>query len=107
MSHTHDPHSPSRPDHHGNTEPAEIQSTDDALDADGVDRRNFLSCMAWVGTGLIWTMSGGVPSSARLGAQVPKKGDLFFMQNSDSHIGFDKAANADVTATLRAAIGKI
>ena len=29
------------------------------------------------------------------------------MQISDSHIGFDKAANSDVTATLRAAIAKI
>jgi len=80
---------------------------DSELDQDGVDRRNFLSCMAWVGTGLLWTISGGVPSSSRLGAQVPKKGELFFMQISDSHIGFDKPANTDVSATLRAAIGKI
>ncbi len=80
---------------------------DAELDADGVDRRNFLGCMAWVGTGLLWTISGGVPSSARLGAQEPKKGELFFMQISDSHIGFDKPANTDVTATLRAAIAKI
>src|SRR6266513_1927005 len=80
---------------------------DAELDADGVDRRNFLSCMAWVGTGLLWTISGGVPSSSRLGAQEPKKGELFFMQISDSHIGFDKPANTDVTATLRAAIAKI
>ncbi|MEA2766956.1 MAG: 3,5-cyclic-AMP phosphodiesterase, partial [Gemmatimonadaceae bacterium] len=34
---------------------------DGALDSDGLDRRNFLSCMAWVGTGLLWTVSGGVP----------------------------------------------
>ena len=81
--------------------------TDGALDADGVDRRNFLSCMAWVGTGLLWTISGGVPRSSRLGAEEPRKGELFFMQISDSHIGFDKAANTDVTATLRAAIAKI
>jgi 3',5'-cyclic-AMP phosphodiesterase len=81
--------------------------TDVLLDADGVDRRNFLSCMAWVGTGLLWTITGGVPSSSRLGAQEPGKGELFFMQISDSHIGFDKAANTDVTATLRAAIAKI
>ena len=32
-------------------------------DEDGVDRRGFLECMAWAGTGLIWTMSGGVPVS--------------------------------------------
>jgi Icc protein len=80
---------------------------DGALDSDGLDRRNFLSCMAWVGTGLLWTVSGGVPSSSRLGAQEPKKGELFFMQISDSHMGFEKPANADVSATLRAAIGKI
>src|SRR5690348_17883234 len=30
-----------------------------------------------------------------------------FVQISDSHIGFDKPANTDVTATLRAAIAKI
>jgi Icc protein len=80
---------------------------DSELDPDGVDRRNFLSCMAWVGTGLLWTVSGGVPSSSRLGAEGPMKGELFFMQISDSHIGFDKPANTDVSATLRAAIGKI
>lgn len=80
---------------------------DSAIDSDGLDRRNFLSCMAWVGTGLLWTINGGVPSSSRLGAQEPKKGELFFMQISDSHIGFDKPANTDVSATLRAAIGKI
>ena len=80
---------------------------DGTLDSDGLDRRNFLSCIAWVGTGLLWTVSGGIPSSSRLGAQEPKKGELFFMQISDSHIGFDKPANTDVSATLRAAIGKI
>ncbi len=89
------------------SDPSQNPGSEGALDADGVDRRNFLSCMAWVGTGLLWTISGGVPTSARLGAQEPRKGDLFFMQISDSHIGFDKPANTDVTATLRAAIGKI
>ena len=34
-------------------------------------------------------------------------GGLRFVQISDSHIGFDKPANTDVTATLRAAIAKI
>ncbi len=32
---------------------------------DGVDRRGFLKCMAWVGTGMLWTVSGGV-----LGARI-------------------------------------
>ena len=82
-------------------------SEDQALDNDGIDRRNFLSCMAWVGTGLLWTINGGVPASSRLGAEEVPKGKLFFMQISDSHIGFSKPANADVTQTLRDAIGKI
>src|SRR5712671_3505498 len=30
---------------------------------DGVDRRGFLKCMAWAGTGLVWTISGGIPVS--------------------------------------------
>jgi 3',5'-cyclic-AMP phosphodiesterase len=80
--------------------------------ADGIDRRGFLKCMAWAGTGMLWTISGGVLSSTALGrvgsvdADVAK-GALFFVQISDSHIGFSKAANQDVTATLREAIDRI
>ncbi len=75
---------------------------------DGVDRRGFLKCMSWAGAGLVWTFSGGVPFSRLFGAAPPKgKGDFSFVQISDSHIGFDKPANADVTATLQSAIGKI
>lgn len=75
----------------------------------GLDRRGLLKCMTWIGTGLIWSVSGGVPSSRLLGA--PKKqaaGEGFsFVQISDSHIGFNKPANPDVTATLQAAVDKI
>jgi 3',5'-cyclic AMP phosphodiesterase CpdA len=82
---------------------------------DGIDRRNFLSCMAWAGTGLLWTLSGGVPQSRLLaatmkqGAATAKKdfGSFSFVQISDSHIGFNKAANQDVAGTLRLAINKI
>jgi len=72
-----------------------------------VDRRGFLRCMAWAGTGMVWTMSGGVPRSSIAGEEAPKPGELFFVQISDSHIGFNKAANADVTETMRKAIAKI
>jgi Icc protein len=82
-------------------------ATEIDLLAGDVDRRGFLNCMAWAGTGLLWTMSGGVPKSGPLGARKPGKNDLFFVQISDSHIGFNKAANADVTATMQAAIAKI
>jgi Icc protein len=27
---------------------------------DGIDRRGFLKCMAWVGTGVLYTLNGGV-----------------------------------------------
>jgi Icc protein len=76
---------------------------------DGIDRRGFLNCMAWAGTGVLWTISGGVPSS-RLFGQKPSgksKGDMTFVQISDSHIGFNKPANPDVTGTLQVAIDRI
>jgi 3',5'-cyclic-AMP phosphodiesterase len=79
---------------------------------DGVDRRGFLKCMAWAGTGTLCVLQGGVLKSFSLSAMTLKdaqkaKGELSFVQISDSHIGFDKAANPDVSATLRAAIDKI
>jgi predicted phosphodiesterase len=84
---------------------------------DGIDRRNFLSCMAWAGTGLLWTMAGGVPTSklfaATAGAASGQAGHAHggsgfsFVQISDSHIGFNKAANQDVTGTLQLALDKI
>jgi 3',5'-cyclic AMP phosphodiesterase CpdA len=69
--------------------------------------------MAWVGTGAAWTLSGGILKGSPLGqsprASMMSHGDstLRFVQISDSHIGFNKPANTDVTATLRAAIAKI
>ncbi|HEY2151233.1 MAG TPA: metallophosphoesterase [Vicinamibacterales bacterium] len=79
-----------------------------------LDRRRFLHCMAWVGTAAVWTLSGGVLKGAPIenvarggAAKGGMSGGLQFVQISDSHIGFDKPANSDVTATLRAAIAKI
>ena len=78
------------------------------------DRRRFLQCMAWVGTGAMWTLKSGVLKGmpieqAARGAlgHGGGMGGLRFVQISDSHIGFDKPANTDVTATLRTAIAKI
>jgi 3',5'-cyclic AMP phosphodiesterase CpdA len=84
----------------------------DNFNADGVDRRGFLKCMAWAGTGTLCLIQGGVLKSFALSDIVSKglgaaKGELSFVQISDSHIGFDKAANPDVTATLDAAIAKV
>jgi hypothetical protein len=81
---------------------------------DGIDRRNFLGCMAWAGTGLLWSMVGGVPTSKLLAQTMvgsrPAAGkveDFSFAQISDSHIAFNKGANPDVTGTLTKAIDKI
>ena len=79
---------------------------------DGVDRRGFLKCMAWAGTGMLWTVSGGVLGSRILsptgaGAAESVTGDFSFVQISDSHIGFNKPANTDVAGTLKQAIAKI
>ncbi|HEU5453531.1 MAG TPA: metallophosphoesterase [Terriglobales bacterium] len=77
---------------------------------DGVDRRGFLKCMAWAGTGAFCLMAGGVMKSFALGPQPAKThhaGELSFVQISDSHMGFNKAANPDVAATLKAAVDKI
>ena len=82
-------------------------------DANDPGRRHFLECMAWVGTGAVWALSGGILKGSPLGQASHASmmahggGGLRFVQISDSHIGFDKPANTDVTATLREAIAKI
>lgn len=79
---------------------------------DGIDRRGFLKCMAWAGTGAFCVMQGGVLRSyafSRLPELDPKEmvGELSFAQISDSHMGFNKAANPDVAGTLKAAVDKL
>jgi len=78
-----------------------------------LDRRGLMRCMAWAGTGLLWSAGSGVlssralaqgPSAAPAGA-APKT--LDFVQISDTHIGFKKAPNGDVVGTLRETIRRI
>lgn len=79
---------------------------------DGINRRGFLKCMAWAGTGALCVMHGGVLKSysmsqiSKISGQVAA-GELSFVQISDSHMGFNKAANPDVVGTLKAAVDKI
>ncbi len=76
----------------------------------GVDRRRALECMAWAGTGVLWTLVGGVPRSALLGmseAHAQAASGFTFLQISDSHIGFKGAANPNAAGTLDEAIAKI
>jgi 3',5'-cyclic AMP phosphodiesterase CpdA len=83
---------------------------------DGIDRRGFLRCMAWTGTGLAWTVTAGLLGCSPLGkgagqpaqdSDEPAKGDFTFVQVSDSHIGFSKEPNKDVTKTFEEAVARI
>ena len=84
--------------------------TKEDRDAAGVTRRGALECMIWAGTGVLWTVSGGVPHSSLLtgaAAATPASGGLSFLQISDSHVGFDKPANPNALGTLQEAIGLV
>jgi len=85
---------------------SESKKTDDDR---GVNRRKVLECMTWAGTGVLWTISGGVPRSLGIidQALAAEAGKLTFLQISDSHVGFDKPANPNAIGTLQEAIGKI
>jgi 3',5'-cyclic AMP phosphodiesterase CpdA len=71
-----------------------------------LSRRNALKCMAYGGAGTLFALSGGVftpidlamAASDKLGAA--KLGKPLFVQISDTHIGFNKEANPDVSGTL-------
>src|SRR3954465_8971516 len=83
------------------------------LDEIDGDRRGFLKCMAWAGTGALFALDGGIAASigldsalaAPLGRSAAKP--FTFVQLSDSHIGFNKPPNADARATFREAIAKV
>ena len=72
-----------------------------------LQRRGFLKCMTWAGTAMVWTVAGGVPRSQIIGTAEAATSDFSFVQISDSHLGFDKAANPDVTGTLRLALDEV
>src|SRR3989442_5457283 len=75
-----------------------------------IDRRGFLECMAWAGSGLVWVLSGGVLSSRDLAeaAETPSVGgDFSFAQISDTHNGFNGEANKNVLGSLQQAIDRV
>ena len=73
-----------------------------------LSRRTAMKCMMWGSAGVLWTLTGGVPQSLRLGgkalAAVPQ--GLSFVQISDTHIGFKNPINPDPGATLKEALAK-
>jgi 3',5'-cyclic-AMP phosphodiesterase len=80
----------------------------DAEERPDAGRRAILECMAWAGTGLVWTLAGGVPAASLIGtAEAAGTTGFSFIQMSDSHIGFAKPANPDARATLKLAVDRI
>jgi 3',5'-cyclic AMP phosphodiesterase CpdA len=81
----------------------------DHNDNNGPSRRRVLECMTWAGTGVLWTVAGGVPRSLGIvnEAMAAGAGGLTFLQISDSHMGFDKPANPNTKGTLEESITKI
>lgn len=70
-------------------------------------RRGLLTCMAWAGTAMVWTFAGGVPRARLIGSAAAATTGFSFVQVSDSHLGFDKPANPDTTATFSEALQDI
>jgi len=69
-----------------------------------VNRRGLLKCMTWAGTGVVWTLSGGVAPHARpdrrgCGRRTPQS-ELLLCRSAHSHIGFHLPPNPDPRATL-------
>jgi 3',5'-cyclic AMP phosphodiesterase CpdA len=83
-------------------------SHDHHHDDESPSRRKVLECMTWAGTGVLWTLAGGIPRSAGLvgEAMAAETGGFSFLQLSDSHIGFDKPANPNANGTLVEAVAK-
>src|SRR5471030_2399402 len=78
----------------------------------GIDRRGFLRCMGWAGTAVVCSVAGGILTSRALGDVLANPGsiavaELNFVQISDTHIGFNKPANTNVTGTFQEAINRI
>ncbi|MDQ1424650.1 MAG: hypothetical protein QOD72_2148 [Acidimicrobiaceae bacterium] len=96
-------------DHSENNDPDHAHGPAD-VDAPGMNRRRFLSHVAWAGTAMVFTTSGGVLSACSADSNTAKKTaatDLSFVQISDTHIGFNGPANPDVAQTTLAAIAQI
>ncbi len=93
--------------------PKSGKGTKQSLIKPELDRREFLKCSAWAGTGVLWALVGGIPKAFALDTagsmsdSTALASNFHFVQISDSHIGFNKEANPEPIKTLQEAIGKI
>ena len=82
-------------------------------DTPSQSRRRALACLAYGGAGTLFVLSGGIfapidlAKAAETGAATPLAGKPLFVQISDTHIGFSKDANPDVTSTLNRGVDLI
>ena len=76
-------------------------------------RRSALKCMAFGGAGTLFALAGGVftPIDLAVAGAAPRGaaslGKPLFVQISDTHIGFNKEANPDVSGTLAQSIALV
>ena len=75
-------------------------------DAANADRRGFLKCMTWAGSAMVWTIAGGIPRARIIGQAGAAETGFTFAQVSDSHLGFDKPVNTNVTGTFQDALNQ-
>ncbi|MDR3522100.1 MAG: metallophosphoesterase [Acidocella sp.] len=72
-------------------------------------RRGLMACVGWIGTGMLFTMVGGVPRTIGMigDAQAAVTEGFSFVQMSDNHIGFKAGPYQNVAGTLQSAIGHV
>jgi hypothetical protein len=73
----------------------------------GNDRRGFLKCMTWAGSAVVWTVAGGIPRARLIGEADAAVTGFSFAQVSDSHLGFDRPVNTNVTGTFQEALDRV
>ena len=78
-----------------------------SIDDHTQNRRGFLKCMSWAGSAMVWTVAGGIPRSHIIGQAAAAETGFTFAQVSDSHLGFDKPVNTNVTGTFQEALNQI
>jgi 3',5'-cyclic AMP phosphodiesterase CpdA len=86
---------------------------DDDNGAENPARRQAMACLGWIGTGMLWTVAGGVPrtlgmiGTAEAADRAGQGSQFTFLQMSDNHIGFKAGPYQDVAGTLTDAIALV
>jgi 3',5'-cyclic AMP phosphodiesterase CpdA len=63
--------------------------------------------MTWAGSAMVWSVAGGIPRSHVIGQAEAAATGFTFAQVSDSHLGFDKPVNTNVTGTFQDALNQV